>query len=101
MNLIPRNLPRYVPTLTEIVDPASLLRTSSTSSSKFPEISQFVMQQVEQVLDRRLKEETDAMLRNWVTGQLGTLRLHLRDELALVVRNAVAEAIASRDGAQE
>lgn len=101
MNPTPRNLPRYVPTLTEIVDPSSLLAAPTSSSPELTEIAQLVMQRVDQVLDRRLREETDAMLRNWVTGQLGTLRLHLREELALVVREAVAEAIASRDRAQK
>lgn len=101
MNPTPRNLPRYVPTLTQIVDPSSLQRTPTSSSPELAEITQFVMQRVDQVLDRRLKEEGDAMLRHWVTGQLGTLRMHLREELALVVRAAVAEVIASRETAQK
>lgn len=101
MNPTPRNLPRYVPTLTEIVDPASLLRTPTSVSPELEEIAQSVMQQVDQVLDRRLRDEADAMLRNWVAEQLGTLRLHLREELALVVRDAVAEAVASRDDAHK
>lgn len=101
MNSTPRNLPRYVPTLTEIVDPASLRATPTSSSLELAEIAQFVMQRVDQSLDRRLREDGDAMLRNWVAEQLGTLRLHLREELALVVRDAVAEAIALRDEAHK
>lgn len=101
MNPTPRNLPRYVPTLTEIVDPSSLLMAPTPSSPELEEIAQFVMQRVDQVLDRRLREEGDAMLRHWVTQQLGTLRLHLRDELALVARDAAAEAIAMRDAAHK
>ncbi len=100
MNPTSRNLPRYVPTLTEIVDPSSLLRTPTPSSPEMAEIAQSVMQRVDQVLDRRLREETDAILRDWMTGQLGTLRMQFREELALVVRDAVAEAIATRDRAQ-
>ena len=99
MNPTPRNLPRYVPTLTEIVDPSSLRMAPTSSSPELEEIAQSVMQRVDQVLDRRLREEGDAMLRHWVTGQLGTLRLHLREEMAIVVRDAVADAIALRDEA--
>lgn|SRR5512133_2328066 len=101
MNSTPRNLPRYVPTLTEIVDPSSLLRAPTSPGPELEDIAQVVMQRVDQVLDRRLREHGDAMLRNWATEQLGILRLHLREELALVVRDAVAEAIALRDGTQK
>ena len=101
MNPTPRNLPRYVPTLTEIVDPSSLLTTPTSSSPELADIAQLVMQRVEQVLDRRLREEGDAMLRHCVAEQLGALRLRLREELALVVQDAVAEVIASRDAAQK
>ncbi|MHB8950874.1 MAG: hypothetical protein ACYC4S_17745 [Rhodoferax sp.] len=93
MNPMPRNLPRYVPTLTEIVDPSSLPAVPTPSSPALEEIAQLVMQRVDQVLDRRLREEGDAMLR--------TLRLQLREELTLVVQDAVAEVVASRDEAHK
>ncbi len=93
MSPMPRNLPRYVPTLTEIVDPSSLPTAPASSSPALEEIAQSVMQRVDQVLDRRLREEGDAMLRS--------LRLHLREELTLVVQDAVAEAVASRDDAHK
>jgi hypothetical protein len=97
MNTIPRNLPRFVPTLTEVVEPSSLVRTASATSPDVEEIIQSVMQRVDRVLDRRLREDADAMLRNMVTEQLHTLQLSLRAELALVVQQAVAEAMALRE----
>ena len=97
MNTIPRNLPRFVPTLTEIVEPSSLVRTPPATSPDFEEIIQSVMQRVDRVLDRRLRDDADAMLRNMVTEQLHTLHLSLRAELALVVQQAVAEAMALRE----
>lgn len=99
MNTIPRNLPRFVPTLTEIVEPSSLVRTPPSTSPDVEEIIQSVMQRVDRVLDRRLREDADAMLRNMVTEQLHTLHLSLRAELALVVQQAVAEAMALREDA--
>ena len=97
MNTTPRNLPRYVPTLTEIVEPSSLIRAPTSTSPNFEEITQSVMQRVDRVLDRRLQEETEGMLLNLVTQQLETLHLRLREELALVVRQAVAQAMALRE----
>lgn len=97
MNTIPRNLPRFVPTLTEVVEPSSLIRAAPSTSSDVEEIIQSVMQRVDRVLDRRLREDADAMLRNMMTEQLHTLQLSLRAELALVVQQAVAEAMALRE----
>ena len=99
MNTTPRNLPRYVPTLTEIVEPSFLLRTPTSTSPSFEEITQSVMQRVDLVLDRRLREETEGMLRNLVTQQLETMHFRLREELALVVRETVAQAMALREKA--
>jgi hypothetical protein len=97
MNTTPRNLPRFVPTLTEIVEPSTLIRTLPSTSPDFEEIAQSVMRQVDGVLDRRLRDDAEAMLRNMVTEQLQTLHLRLRAELALVVQQAVAEAMALRE----
>lgn len=100
MNTPPRNLPRYVPTLTEIVEPSSLIRAPNSTSPSFEEMTQSVMQQVERVLDRRVREETEGMLRNLVTQQLETMHLRLREELAQVVRQTVAQAMALREEAR-
>jgi len=97
MNTTPRNLPRFVPTLTEIVETSSLVRTPPATSPDVEEIIQSVMQRVDQVLDRRLLDDADAMLRHMVAEQLQTLHLSLRAELALVVQQAVAEAMVLRE----
>ncbi|NDP40511.1 MAG: hypothetical protein GZ093_17515 [Rhodoferax sp.] len=99
MNPTPRNMPRFVPTLTEIVEPSSLARTPPSTGSDFDEITQSVMQRVDRVLDRRLREEAEGVLRSLVTEQLEIMHLRLREELALVVQQAVAEVIALRGDA--
>lgn len=55
-----------------------------------------VMQRVEPVIERRLREEADAMLRNMVAEQLQRLSTCLRQELEIVVRQAVSEAMTSQ-----
>lgn len=96
MSTIPRNLPRYLPTLTEVVPPPGWVRASAPATPDIEEIVQFVMQRVDLVLERRLREEADAMLRTRVVEQLQTLSSGLRQELELVVRQAVSEAMTSQ-----
>lgn len=97
MRTTPRNLPRFLPTLTEVVNPPGLARASVPATPDLEEIVLTVMQQVDLVIERRLREEAEAMVRTLLTEQLHTLRLHLRQELELVVRQTVAEAMTSRE----
>lgn len=55
------------------------------------------MQRVEGVIERRLSEETNAMVRTLVTEQLQTVHLRLRQELEIVIRQVVAEVLMSRE----
>lgn len=96
MSTTPRNLPRFLPTLTEVVQPSSLVKASAPASPDLEEIVQSVLQQVDLVLERRLRDEADAMLRTMVMEQLETLRLRLWQELEIVVRQAVSNAMPSR-----
>lgn len=93
MNTTPRNFPRFVPTLTEIVEPSSLVGAPPLNNPDSNEIVQSVMQRVDEVLEYRLREHADVMLRNLVTEQLGIMHLRLRSELELVVQKAVAQAM--------
>lgn len=92
-NPAPRNLPRFLPTLTEVVHPASAPRTNVAPTPDLEDTVWFVMQRVDMVIERRLREELDAMLRTVVTEQLQTLGARLRQELEGVVREAVSEAL--------
>lgn len=96
MSTAPRNLPRFLPTLTEVVDPRGVAPTAVRATPDLEETVWFVMQRVDLVLEQRLREEADAMLRTMVTAQLQTLAARLRQELETVVRQAVSEGMASR-----
>lgn len=93
MNTAPRNLPRYLPTLTEIVQKPTLARTTVAATPDLEDAVWFVMQRVDLVIERRLREEIDANLRTVVTEQLQFLSTSLRQELETVVRQAVTEAL--------
>ena len=94
MNQPPRSPPRFLPTLTEVVDPALLAVPPVTATPDLEDAVWFVMQRVDMLIERRVREETDAMLSTLVAQQLQSLGERLRLELEDVVRLAVADAIA-------
>ncbi|MDP1998410.1 MAG: hypothetical protein Q8K22_02305 [Rhodoferax sp.] len=94
MNKPPRNLPRFLPTLTEVVDPSILAVPDVPATPDLEDAVWFVMQRVDMLIERRVREETDAMLSTLVAQQLQSLGERLRLELESVVRLAVADAIA-------
>ena len=96
MSTTAQKLPRFLPTLTEVVPPPGLARTSAAVMPDFEDVVQSVVQGASLTIERRLLEETDALVRTLVTEQLQTLRLRLCQELEMVVRQAVLEAMRSR-----
>lgn len=96
MSSIPRNLPRFLPTLTEVVQPEELAKMAEPEVLDLEGTVLSVMQRMEPMIERRLREETDALLRNMVAEQLPVLNSRLRQELETIVRQAVSEAMTSR-----
>jgi hypothetical protein len=83
--------PRFVPTLTEVVHsgPAPLSPSGGPALSQ-DQVAQRVLQRVDLVLDRRVREAIAAV----VIEQTDQLVPLLRERLEAVVRQAVAEAVA-------
>ena len=83
--------PSFVPTLTEVVHsgPAPLSPSAGPALSQ-DQIAQRVLQRVDLVLDRRVREAIAAVVIEQ-TAQLAPL---LRERLEEVVRQVVAEAVA-------
>ena len=83
--------PRFVPTLTEVVHsgPAPLSPSAGPSLSQ-DQIAQRVLQRVDLVLDRRVREAIAAV----VIEQTDQLVPLLRERLEEAVRQMVAEAVA-------
>ena len=76
MSTPPRDLPRFVPTLTEVVQPPVV---------GADEMVRGVMRELNLVLERRLREET------------GRLQLAMQQELELLLRQAVVQALSARE----
>jgi len=88
--------PRFVPTLTEVVHsgPAPLAPAPGVSQDQ---LAQRVLQRVDLVLDRRLREEIATL----VLEQTSALVPLLRERLEAVVREVVADAVAEEMQARQ
>lgn len=86
-----RKPPRFVPTLTEVVKPATEPRPSPAATELSQEhIVERVMQRIDLTLERRLREAIAAT----VLEQTRSMAPMLRDEIEAVVRETVAQAFA-------
>lgn len=92
----PRQPPRFVPTLTEVVLPTALTVAPATppglitSEALEDQIIHRVMQRIDLSLERRLREAVAAM----VLQQTQSLVPRLREEIEFVVRQSVSDAVA-------
>jgi len=88
--------PRFVPTLTEVVQsgPVPLAPTQTVSPDQ---LAQRVLQRVDLALDRRLREEIATL----VLEQTSALVPLLRERLESVVREVVADALADEMQARQ
>lgn len=92
--------PRFVPTLTEVVHsgPAPLTPSvPSVAGLSQEQLTQRVLQRVDLVLDRRLREAIATLVLEQ-TSQLAPL---LRARLEAVVREVVADAVADEMGVRQ
>lgn len=83
-----RTPPRYVPTLTEVVESGTDLGPDSTAILSQEQLIQRVMRRVDLTLERRLREAVAAAVIEQ-TRAIGPL---LREEIEAVVRQTVAQA---------
>nr|WP_315427330.1 hypothetical protein [uncultured Albidiferax sp.] len=92
----PRQPPRYVPTLTEVVQSNVVPVTSATPPPALvqealeDQIIHRVMQRVDLSLERRLRDAVAAM----VLQQTQSMVPRLREEIEFVVRQSVSDAVA-------
>lgn len=83
--------PRYVPTLTEVVQTSPTpLAGGALSSLSQEQLAQRVLQRVEVALDRRMRE----IIATVVLEQTNALMPAVRERLEQVVREMVAQALA-------
>lgn len=96
MSTPPRNLPRFLPTLTEVVHPSELVAAQTAATPEFEALRQSVLHSVEGVLENRLLLATSTLVSSTVAAQMQVLRANLRQELEEIVKHAVAEAMRAK-----
>ena len=97
MTIPPRTPPRFLPTLTQVVDPSSLGLNASTTAMDPEQLVQTVLRQVDAALLERVRKQMEETLQlQWTS-----LGASLRDEVEPLVRTLVSEALASRGEHQE
>ncbi len=96
MTNVPRPPPRFVPTLTDVVDPASLSRLAPSPPPDVQAVINLVQRQVQPIFERRLQEELDRLIRTMVAKQWSDLSARLQDEMDMFVRQAVADALSEQ-----
>ena len=89
--------PKFVPTLTEVVHPGQTVDISASSAAGQASLGMLedqvvhrVMQRVDLVLERRLREAVGQV----ILAHTQALGPRLREEIELVVRESVSQAVA-------
>lgn len=93
MNKSVRTPPRFVPTLTEVVNPVSLNRMAQNPEPDVQAVISLVQRQIQPIFERRLQEELDRMVRTMVAKQWADMTAKLQDEMDMFVRQAVLDAL--------
>lgn len=95
MNFPSRHPPRFIPTLTEVVDPASLTTTARQTKPDVEALIGQVQRQVQPIFERRLQEEFDRLVRTLVARQWDEVSAKLQVEMDMFVRQVVIDALGS------
>lgn len=99
MNLPTRQPPRFVPTLTEVVEPPA-----STSAAPEPEVDvdalvASICQQLQPMLARKLQQETEQWLRAALAQHMHDTIARLQNDMESMVRQAVLTAFNAQNQA--
>lgn len=93
-----RNPPRFVPTLTEVVEPAvspaGVPPSPSAAPARWEGIEEPMVQRILQRVDVALERRMRVALAQVVQEQTQAMMPRLRDEIEALVRQAVNDAVA-------
>jgi hypothetical protein len=93
MNTSPRNLPRFLPTLTEVVQPSDLMAATRTATITLDVPSQVTTQRTLSGPESQITPETSALVSAMVEKEMQIFRANLQRDLETMVRHAVQEAL--------
>ncbi|MDD2923644.1 hypothetical protein [Rhodoferax sp.] len=100
MNQPSHQLPRFIPTLTEVVDPATLANMRPKNPPDAEALITKIRGQMQPIWERRLQEELDRVVRAMVVKQLGDVRSRLSTEMDMLIRQAVTDVLRDQERAK-
>lgn len=93
----PKHVPRFIPTLTEIVDPTSLQSGVEHAQPDPQAWVQQIQRALQPLLEQRLQQELEQFQRMVLADHWQAMRLRLQQDLQEMVRQAVAKEVALLD----
>jgi hypothetical protein len=97
MNTHPRQLPRFLPTLTEVVRPSELTVEKTSSPPDSEALVQAVMARLDALIKTRVHQELESLVRSVIDERSATLGSDLKVELYAEVRELVSEVVATQN----
>ena len=101
MNTPPRHLPRFLPTLTEVVRPSELSVESKAPKPDAEALTQTLLAQVNGLVQTRVHQELDQLIRAVVAEQAQASIDRLKVDLHLEIKKMVADAVAHQGEANK
>jgi len=86
-------VPRFIPTLTEVVEPASISPTPRPQKPDTHALAQQIQQELQAQLQRRLQQEFAQFQQGFLNEQLEAMRVRLSVEFDRLLRQALAEKL--------
>lgn len=99
MSTDPRRLPRFIPTLTEVVDPATLGEGVDRVVTDEQALVEEVMRQLRPVFERRLQQEYEQLVKSLVTEPWNEVGRRLHGEMEQLVAKTVTHHLQQRSTA--
>jgi hypothetical protein len=97
VNTINRQLPRFVPTLTEVVEPLGLKYVQVQQQSEVQNLARLIHQQIQPIVECRVKEELDRLVQTLLAENWCEIAEKIQLEINRCVDHAVGEALNKRD----
>jgi len=89
-------MPRFIPTLTEVVDPAKLKYGSDRPEPDVMALVEEVQRQVRPTFERRMQQEYERLVRSLVAEPWGDISRRLQSEMDDFVRQSVLDYLDQR-----
>lgn len=96
MGQITKPAPRFVPTLTEVVDPVNLSRVTREPESQLDDLIEQVRRQVQPNLERRVEQVLYRLVGELISQRWSTISADLSKEVNNLIDQKVREALAQQ-----